>query len=67
MTAIGKTYRVVLATDQRGPIGRPKPAKTRKEAFRIAKEVINEAALTDSIGGWHIGETVMVCIEPADE
>jgi len=29
--------------------------------------VINEAALTDSIGGWHTGETVMVCIEPADE
>ncbi len=65
MTAI--TYRVVLATDQRGPIGRPKPAATRKEAFRIAKEVINEPALTDSIGGWHQGEVVMVLIEPADE
>jgi hypothetical protein len=46
---------------------RPKSAKTRKEAFQIAKEVINEAAGTDSIGGWHTGETVMVRIEQADE
>jgi hypothetical protein len=41
--------------------------RRRKEAFRIAKEVINEAALRDSIGGWHQGEVVMVLIEPADE
>jgi hypothetical protein len=33
MTAIGKAYRVVLATDKRGPIGRPKPAATRKRAL----------------------------------
>jgi hypothetical protein len=38
VTAIGKTYRVTLASNQRGRIGRPKPAATRKEAFRIAKE-----------------------------
>jgi hypothetical protein len=29
--------------------------------------VINEAALTDSIGGWHQVEVVMVLVEPADE
>jgi hypothetical protein len=62
MTAIGKGYLAILATNKRGPIER-RPATTRREAFAAARDLLDEAERRE----WHRGEVVSVTIAQSDE
>ena len=58
MTAIGKGFHVVLATDQRGNV-ETREAKTRLEAYTTARGLLALAECRK----WYLGEVVSIRIE----
>jgi len=62
MTAVGKGYVAILASDMRGPIER-KPARSWQDAFIRARLLLDAAEKRD----WWKGERVAVSIEQSDD
>jgi hypothetical protein len=62
MTAIGRGFVVVLASDMRGPIER-KPATSWGQAFLKARLLLDAAERRD----WHRGEVVSISVAQSDE
>jgi hypothetical protein len=62
MTAVGKGYVAVLATDMRGPVERRK-AGTRKQAFAAAHMLLDVAERRE----FNRGEIVRVEVQQAEE
>jgi hypothetical protein len=61
MTAIGTSWRAVLACDQRGPL-LTFPAGTQREAFAHGQALFERARNFD----WYRGEVVSVRVEQAE-
>jgi hypothetical protein len=62
MTAVGKGFVAILATNERGSIER-RPATTRREAFAVARDLSDEAERRE----FNRGEIVRVEVAQADE
>jgi len=62
MTANGKSFVAVLATNERGPI-LTRRAETRADAFAQARRLLDDAEDRE----WNRGETVSVEVRQADE
>jgi hypothetical protein len=62
MTAVGKGYVAILASDQRGPIER-RPATSWGQAFLKAKLLLDAAEKRD----WWKGERVSISISQSEE
>jgi hypothetical protein len=62
VTAIGKGFRAVLATDQRGNV-EAREAKTRLEAYTAARGLLALAECRK----WYAGEVVSIRIEQRED
>jgi hypothetical protein len=62
VTAVGKGYVAILASDMRGPLER-KPAQSWKDAFIRARLLLDAAEKRD----WFRGEVVSVTISQSEQ